>query len=170
MVDTADAHRCHRCHPCHPWAHQRARSTCDVPCALAIGGLDPGGGAGLAADLRAFAAAGAFGCAVAAVLTVQSTAGLRAVMPLPAQDVTAQAVEVLRHQRVRAVKVGALGTAANVRAVARLLERREAAGARRRRHADAPEPGRPRAVDPERAGRRRDPATTTSSRARRWSR
>ena len=50
-----------------------------LPCALAIGGLDPGGGAGIAADLRAFAAAGAFGCAAVAVLTVQSTAGLRRV-------------------------------------------------------------------------------------------
>lgn len=92
------------------------------PCALAIGGLDPGGGAGLAADLRAFAAAGVFGCAVASVLTVQSTAGLRAVRVVPPRLVVAQAEEVLRHQRVRAVKVGALGSVANVRAVARLLE------------------------------------------------
>lgn len=92
-------------------------------CALAIGGLDPGGGAGLAADLRAFAAAGAFGCAAVAVVTVQSTSGLRAARAVPAREVAAQASEVLRHQRVRAVKVGALGSEANVRAVARLLDR-----------------------------------------------
>jgi hydroxymethylpyrimidine/phosphomethylpyrimidine kinase len=90
-------------------------------CALAIGGLDPGGGAGLAADLRAFAAAGAFGCAAAAVLTVQSTAGLRSVHDVAARELTAQIAEVMRHQRVRSVKVGALGGRENVRAVARLL-------------------------------------------------
>ncbi len=90
-------------------------------CALAIGGLDPGGGAGLAADLRAFGAAGAFGCAVAAVLTVQSTAGLRSARAIAAREVTLQMAEVLAHQRVRAMKIGALGTVENVRAVARLL-------------------------------------------------
>jgi hydroxymethylpyrimidine/phosphomethylpyrimidine kinase len=94
-----------------------------LPCALAIGGLDPGGGAGLAADLRAFTAAGVFGCGAAAVLTVQSTAGLRSVRAVRAPILFAQAAEVLRHQRVRAVKVGALGTEANVLAVARLLVR-----------------------------------------------
>jgi len=94
-----------------------------TPCALAIGGLDPGGGAGIGADLRAFAAAGVFGCAALAVVTVQSTAGLRSVRALAAREVVAQAGEVLRHQRVRAVKVGALGSEANVRAVARLLAR-----------------------------------------------
>jgi hydroxymethylpyrimidine kinase/phosphomethylpyrimidine kinase len=94
-----------------------------IPCALAIGGLDPGGGAGLAADLRAFHAAGAFGCAVIAVLTVQSTAGLRSARAMTAREVTAQAVEVFDHQRVRAVKLGALGSLENVRAVARLLDR-----------------------------------------------
>lgn len=90
-------------------------------CALAIGGLDPGGGAGVVADLRAFSAAGAFGCAAVAIVTVQSTAGLKRVKALGARDLFDQAGEVLRHQRVRAVKVGALGTAANVLAVARLL-------------------------------------------------
>src|SRR5215472_11976678 len=94
-----------------------------LPCALAIGGLDPGGGAGVIADVRAFAAAGAFGCAAVAILTVQSTAGLRSVRPVAPRDLEEQAAEVLRHQRVRAVKVGALGTAANVRAVAKLLAR-----------------------------------------------
>ncbi len=95
-------------------------------CALAIGGLDPGGGAGIAADLRAFAAAGAFGCAAVALVTVQSTAGLRAARAVGAREVAAQANEVLRHQRVRAVKVGALGSVANVRAVAQVLERHRA--------------------------------------------
>jgi hydroxymethylpyrimidine/phosphomethylpyrimidine kinase len=88
-----------------------------TPCALCIGGLDPGGGAGIAADLRAFTAAGVFGGAALAVLTVQSTAGLRSVRAIPSGEVVAQAGEVLRHQRVRAVKVGALGS------VAKLLRR-----------------------------------------------
>lgn len=90
-------------------------------CALAIGGLDPGGGAGLAADLRGIEAAGAFGCAVAAVVTVQSTSGLRSSFALKARDVLAQAREVVVHQRVRAIKTGALGSEANVRAVGELL-------------------------------------------------
>lgn len=106
-----------------PGSSSRPSRKLACACALAIGGLDPGGGAGLAADLRAFEAAGAFGCAAAAVLTVQSTAGLRTVRALAAREVVAQATEVLRHQRVRAVKVGALGSEANVRAVARLLAR-----------------------------------------------
>ena len=92
-----------------------------MSCALAIGGLDPGGGAGLAADLRAFAHAGVFGCAAIAVLTIQSTSGLLRATPVAPRDLLAQAREVLRHQRVRAMKVGALGSAANVRAVASLL-------------------------------------------------
>jgi hydroxymethylpyrimidine/phosphomethylpyrimidine kinase len=94
-----------------------------LSCALAIGGLDPGGGAGILADLRAFAAAGVFGCAAAAVLTVQSTAGLRRVHAVPAGELTAQVLEVLAHQRVRAMKVGALGSAENVRAVGKILGR-----------------------------------------------
>lgn len=90
-------------------------------CALSIGGLDPGGGAGLAADLRGIGAAGAFGCGVIAVVTVQSTSGLRSIVAIPAKDVLAQAREVMRHQRVRAIKTGALGSEANVRAVGDLL-------------------------------------------------
>ncbi|MGD0675896.1 MAG: hydroxymethylpyrimidine/phosphomethylpyrimidine kinase [Polyangiaceae bacterium] len=94
------------------------------PCALAIGGLDPGGGAGIAADLRAFSAAGVFGCAAVAVITIQSTARLVRVRPVAARDVEDQIRHVLAHQRVEAVKVGALGTRSNVVAVARLLDKR----------------------------------------------
>jgi hydroxymethylpyrimidine/phosphomethylpyrimidine kinase len=92
-----------------------------LPTALAIAGLDPSGGAGLAADLRAFAAAGAWGAAVCAALTVQSTRGVRKVVAVPAALVVAQAEEVLGDARVLAIKTGALGSAANAHAVARLL-------------------------------------------------
>lgn len=96
--------------------------TYEAVCALAIGGLDPGGGAGIAADLRAFAATGAFGCAAVAVTTIQSTHGLRAVHVELASRVYAQVTEVLRHQRVRAIKIGALGNASNAKVVARILD------------------------------------------------
>jgi hydroxymethylpyrimidine/phosphomethylpyrimidine kinase len=90
---------------------------------LAIGGLDPGGGAGVLADARAIARAGAFACAAVAVLTVQSTSGLRSATPVPSAEVIAECTEVMRHQSVRALKLGALGSADNTRAVARLLAR-----------------------------------------------
>ena len=86
-------------------------------CALSIAGLDPSGGAGIAADLRGFEAAGVWGCAACAVLTVQSTAGLRSVLPTPTEHLRAEIDDVLLHQRVRAIKTGAIGSTANVRAV-----------------------------------------------------
>jgi hydroxymethylpyrimidine kinase/phosphomethylpyrimidine kinase len=99
----------------------RASALRKISCALTIAGLDPGGGAGIAADLRAFAAAGAFGCAVVALLTVQSTSGLVSSRPVPSHLVLAQAREVVGRQRVRALKIGALGSVDNVRAIARWL-------------------------------------------------
>src|ERR1700761_6419655 len=85
-----------------------------LPPPLPIAGLDPSGGAGLAADLRAFEAAGVWGAAVCAVLTVQSTRGVRAAYPVPAARVLEQAREVLGDARVRVFKTGALGSAATV--------------------------------------------------------
>lgn len=93
-----------------------------LPCALSVAGLDPSGGAGLLADARAITAAGAWPCGVAAVLTVQSTAGLERVMPVAPDDLRAQADAVFAHQRVRAWKTGALGSAANVRVALALAE------------------------------------------------
>lgn len=102
-------------------ADTRSRRNGDVVCALAVGGLDPGGGAGLLADLRAFDRAGVFGCAAVALTTVQSIAGLRAVHVEPAPRLAAEVGEVLEYQRIRAIKIGALGSLANVRALSRLL-------------------------------------------------
>ena len=98
-----------------------ARPIRRLNCALTIGGLDPGGGAGILADLRAFSAAGVFGCAVVALVTVQTTSGLDAAFPVPSRQILAQARAVLKHQRVRALKTGALGSDANVRALGELL-------------------------------------------------
>jgi hydroxymethylpyrimidine/phosphomethylpyrimidine kinase len=91
------------------------------PCVLAIGGLDPGGGAGILADARAIGHAGAFACCAVALLTVQSTSGLRATTPVQARVLAAQCAEVLKVQRILALKVGALGSVENVRAVGELL-------------------------------------------------
>jgi hydroxymethylpyrimidine kinase/phosphomethylpyrimidine kinase len=92
-----------------------------VPCALAISGLDPSGGAGLFADLRAFGAASVWGCGAVAVLTVQSTAGIRASDPVPTARVLWQVREIFRHENVKAIKIGALGSLANVRGITRWL-------------------------------------------------
>lgn len=92
-----------------------------MPCVLAIGGLDPGGGAGVLADARAITHAGAFACAAVAVLTVQSTSGMRAATAVAKSELLAACTEVLKHQRVRAIKIGALGSDENTRAIGDFL-------------------------------------------------
>lgn len=89
--------------------------------ALTVAGLDPSGGAGITADLRGFRAAGVWGASVCAVLTVQSTKGLVEAHAVPAEVVRASAVQCLIDLDVRAMKSGALGSEANVRAVAELF-------------------------------------------------
>jgi len=93
-----------------------------TPCALSIAGLDPSGGAGLYADLRAFRAASVWGCGAVAVMTVQTTAGLLASNPTPTALLLAQVRALHAHQNLRAVKIGALGSLANVRGVTRWLQ------------------------------------------------
>ena len=99
----------------------KAKHPPPLPCVLAIGGLDPGAGAGVLADARAIARVGAFACAAVAVLTVQSTSGMRAATAVAKSELIAECTEVLKHQRVRAIKVGALGSDENVRAIGDLL-------------------------------------------------
>src|SRR6185503_15644273 len=72
---------------------------------------------GLFADLRAFRAASVWGCGAVAVLTVQSTARLRASTAVPTAQVLAQVRELWAQQNVKAIKIGALGSLANVRGV-----------------------------------------------------
>ena len=86
--------------------------------ALTIAGSDSGGGAGIQADLKTFAAHRVYGmCAITAV-TAQNTLGVTMVEALPADLVTAQIEAVASDIGVDAVKTGMLATAAIVEAVA----------------------------------------------------
>ncbi len=87
------------------------------PVALSIAGTDSGGGAGLAADLRTFAAHGVFGtCAVTAV-TAQDTGKVHGVCAMAPEFVDAQVDAVLGDFTVRAAKTGMLATLAIVERV-----------------------------------------------------
>jgi len=92
------------------------------PAILAIGGLDPSGGAGLAADLRAGAYVGALIAPITAALTVQGHEGVRQVQPVSADFLKSQIQAALRSLPVSAIKIGLLPSAAQVRAVAEALE------------------------------------------------
>lgn len=91
--------------------------------ALTIAGSDSGGGAGIQADLRTFAAFGIHGvCAITAV-TAQNTRGVTAIHALPRAMLRAQLDAVLTDFRVRAIKIGMLATPSLAREVAAVLAR-----------------------------------------------
>ncbi len=89
-----------------------------TPGALTIAGSDSGGGAGIQADLKTFAAFGVYGTSAITALTAQNTIGVTAVHVAPAEFVTAQIEAVAADIGCDAVKTGMLATAAIVEAVA----------------------------------------------------
>jgi hydroxymethylpyrimidine/phosphomethylpyrimidine kinase len=90
--------------------------------ALTIAGSDSGGGAGIQADLKAFAAAGAHGLSAVVALTAQNTVGVTAVQELPPAFVVAQLEAVFSDIGVDAAKTGMLFSAEEIDAVAAFLE------------------------------------------------
>jgi hydroxymethylpyrimidine/phosphomethylpyrimidine kinase len=94
-----------------------------TPIALTIAGSDSGGGAGIQADLKTFAALGAYGCSVITALTAQNTKGVLGILGVDPAFVTRQIDAVFDDIAVDAVKIGMLGTAATIEAVASGLER-----------------------------------------------
>ena len=90
--------------------------------ALSIAGSDSGGGAGIQADLRSFAALGVWGTTALTAITAQNTVGVRRVDALPPEAVRAQIDAVMEDFTVSAVKIGMLGTRAVVEAVAAALD------------------------------------------------
>ncbi|SDP74088.1 hydroxymethylpyrimidine/phosphomethylpyrimidine kinase [Ralstonia sp. 25mfcol4.1] len=93
------------------------------PRTLTIAGSDSGGGAGIQADLKTFAALGCFGMSAITAITAQNTLGVTGVHAIPADMVAAQIDAVASDIGVDAAKTGMLGTAAIVEAVADAVDR-----------------------------------------------
>ncbi|MCB1884780.1 MAG: bifunctional hydroxymethylpyrimidine kinase/phosphomethylpyrimidine kinase [Geminicoccaceae bacterium] len=94
-----------------------------TPTALTIAGSDSGGGAGIQADLKAFSALGVYGCSAVAALTAQNTVGVQGILAVDPAFVAMQIDSVFADIRVDAVKIGMLGGASVIAAVADALER-----------------------------------------------
>jgi hydroxymethylpyrimidine/phosphomethylpyrimidine kinase len=93
-----------------------------VPRCIAIAGSDSGGGAGIQADLKAFAAAGVHGMSAIVALTAQNTREVTAVHEVPAWFVRAQLDAVAADIGIDAAKTGMLFSRATIEAVASWLE------------------------------------------------
>ena len=104
------------------------------PAVLSIAGSDSGGGAGIQADLKAFARCGVHGMTAITALTAQNTVEVTGVHPVPPAFIVEQVRAVATDIGVDAVKIGMLGTAEIVAAVAEAL--------------DLLEPGTPIVIDP----------------------
>ncbi|HLK81845.1 MAG TPA: bifunctional hydroxymethylpyrimidine kinase/phosphomethylpyrimidine kinase [Xanthobacteraceae bacterium] len=94
-----------------------------TPIAVTIAGSDSSGGAGVQADLKTFSALGVYGASVITALTAQNTRGVTAIHDVPPALVAAQIDAVFSDLAVGAVKIGMLGNAAIIAAVAAGLER-----------------------------------------------
>lgn len=98
-----------------------------TPVALSIAGSDSGGGAGIQADLKAFASCGVHGTTAITAITAQNTVGVLAVEQVSPQMIESQVEAVASDIGIDAVKVGMLGSAPTAAAVARALRLTEGA-------------------------------------------
>src|ERR1700681_3041064 len=89
---------------------------------LTIAGFDPSCGAGIAADLKTFAAHGCYGVAAITSLTVQSTEGVQAVHNTPSAELREQLEVLAKDCEIAAVKIGMLGNRGNAVVVAEFLD------------------------------------------------
>jgi hydroxymethylpyrimidine/phosphomethylpyrimidine kinase len=93
------------------------------PRVMTIAGTDSGGGAGIAADLRAMTACGVHGCLAVTAVTVQNSLGVTGVHTLPPETVAAQIEAVATDIGLDAAKTGMLATSAIIRAIADACDR-----------------------------------------------
>jgi hydroxymethylpyrimidine/phosphomethylpyrimidine kinase len=89
---------------------------------LSIAGFDPSSGAGIAADLKTFAAHGCYGVAAITALTIQNTQGVTALYPTEPTVVKDTIAALLADGHVKAIKVGMLANRANAEVVSEILE------------------------------------------------
>src|SRR3954471_22638063 len=92
------------------------------PRVLSIAGSDSGGGAGIQADLKAFARCGVHGMTAITAITAQNTVAVTGVWPIPPDAVVEQVRAVAGDIGVDAVKIGMLGDAATIEAVGEAIE------------------------------------------------
>jgi hydroxymethylpyrimidine/phosphomethylpyrimidine kinase len=92
------------------------------PRVLSIAGSDSGGGAGIQADLKAFARAGVHGMTAITAVTAQNTVAVTDVHPVPPTSILAQVRAVSEDIGVDAVKIGMLGDVPTIEAVERALQ------------------------------------------------
>ncbi len=90
---------------------------------MTIAGTDSGGGAGVAADLRALTACGVHACLAVTAVTVQNTVGVTGVHTLPPETVAAQIEAVATDIGLDAAKTGMLATSAIIGAIAAACDR-----------------------------------------------
>ena len=93
-----------------------------TPRVLSIAGSDSGGGAGIQADLKAFAACGVHGMTAITAITAQNTTGVDAIQPVAPKVIVAQVKAVAGDIGVDAVKIGMLGDTATIAAVVEALD------------------------------------------------
>jgi hydroxymethylpyrimidine/phosphomethylpyrimidine kinase len=91
------------------------------PVVLSIAGFDPSSGAGVTADIKTAAAHGCYGIACITAITVQSTAGVRRVEPVDAALVRETLEELADDMEISGVRIGMMGSAKVVKAVADFL-------------------------------------------------
>jgi len=94
-----------------------------IPRAMTIAGSDSGGGAGVQADLKTFAALGVYGTSVLTAITAQNTVGVFAVHEIPTGIIAAQIDAVITDIGADAVKTGMLASTAIIECVAGQLQR-----------------------------------------------
>jgi hydroxymethylpyrimidine/phosphomethylpyrimidine kinase len=94
-----------------------------IPRVLSIAGSDSGGGAGIQADLKAFAACGVHGMTAITAITAQNTVGVDAIQQIGRDMLEAQVRAVADDIGIDAVKVGMLGSTDTIDAVAAALAR-----------------------------------------------
>jgi hydroxymethylpyrimidine/phosphomethylpyrimidine kinase len=105
-----------RAYPAVPVALDR------LPRVLSIAGSDSGGGAGIQADLKAFARSGVHGMTAITAITAQNTVAVTAVHPVPGEVIVEQVRAIVDDIGVDAVKIGMLGSVATIEAVGEALD------------------------------------------------
>jgi hydroxymethylpyrimidine/phosphomethylpyrimidine kinase len=103
-------------------SHLHSQPIAAPPILLTVAGFDPSCGAGIAADLKTFAAYGCYGVAAITSLTVQNTQGVEAVHNTPSAELREQLDVLAKDCEISAVKVGMLGNRGNAVVVAEFLD------------------------------------------------